>query len=1255
MIESTFFCPYGMPANPKQISERTNKTQMPNISIKDALNKVYMRQKPKTADFNQFCEQLEILKKNIANGKEKKESEEHIKNHIIDFLNDSFYKKTNLVNTKERIDCAIYETRDSNSPVQVLIEVKRPGSNEFPSLKNLNSKAMQEAILYYLRERIKEKNIDLKHIVVTNGEEWFVFDAADFEKLFMSNKDLVKYYKDFEINPTLFSEKTSMFYDEIASPVIDNVKSDLPFAYFDLRLMKSDQQKVQIYKLLSPEHLLRKFVCNDSNELNTPFYNELLYILGLEEVEDGGKKKICRLTVNRQQASFVENAINLIEDDVHIESKQFEIALSLTITWINRILFLKLLEAQLVNYHKGDRDYCFLNIEKIKGFDDLQQLFFKVLAVPTNERKPDVAVKYCNVPYLNSSLFETAEYESSYRISGLRDDNLPIHKQTILRNSRNSKRLDGELPVLEYLFRFLDAYDFGSEPNNDLLTRDDRKTLINASVLGLIFEKINGYKDGSFFTPGFITSYMCRETIRRTVVQKFNDAKGWQCQSFDELYDKDFERDEANQIINSIRICDPAVGSGHFLVSALNELIAIKSDLQILQRTDGRRLKNKIIIENDELMVYDEDGEPFVYNPKNEESLLVQQSLFEEKRAIIENCLFGVDINPNSVNICRLRLWIELLKNAYYKADGEFETLPNIDINIKCGNSLVSYYPVKIGEPISKDDNLASEIKKYKASVKAYKYENNKIQKQIVNKAINEIKRKLTPGIQLRLELENADIVENKRNAEMNIYRNSMEWMIEFPEVLDEKGRFLGFDVVIGNPPYIKEYDNKSAFDGFREKSPYYVGKMDLWHGFACFGLDLTKPNGYLNFIAQNNWTTNGGAALMREKIRKDAVIVQMLDFFDYMIFKSESGEGKQKSAGASIQTMVMLFQRNANTDNYSIDFRTIIEGSQKTKKTDVVDLLNNTNTTKNEIYTPVFNRNNYKNKSFTFSTNEEILDKIADNKVYLQENEATNGIHTHHDCVTKKIHTEFPDLEIGRAIFVLTTQNLNNLQLEDKEKSLIKPYFSSDEIMRYYTIPENKNWIIYTGSEYKSEHSLDNMPHLKQHLDAVRKAITSDNKPYGLHRAREVRFFKGEKIVSLRKCVDKPCFSYSDFDCYVPAMYYVIKTSRWNMKFLTGILNSSLIAYWLRKKGKMQGSNYQVDKEPLKNIPLPLVTTDQQQPIIDLVEQILAAKKQDTQADTSELEKKIDLLVYHLYNLTYDEAKMIDETITEEDFTAAK
>ncbi|WP_287075699.1 hypothetical protein [Microcystis sp. M_QC_C_20170808_M3Col] len=484
----------------------------------------------------------------------------------------------------------------------------------------------------------------------------------------------------------------------------------LTYTYFDLReytqtIRDDEHNLISLYKIFSPEHLLKLPFANDSNSLDKNFYSELLHIIGLTEIKEGGKKLIQRLQpAARQPGSLLENAISQVESLDKIsrlpnpeefgeteEERLFNIGLELGITWINRILFLKLLEAQIIRYHRGDKSLGFLNLSKIADFDDLNRLFFSVLAKKQSERSKDIQNIYTQVPYLNSSLFEPTELEqSTIVISNLRSENLEIFVGTVLKDSQGKKRT-GEINALAYLFEFLNAYDFSSEGGEAI--QEDNKTLINASVLGLIFEKINGYKDGSFFTPGFITMYMCRETIRRAVIEKFNQSQGWDCQTIEDVYNRIKDKTAANAIINSLKICDPAVGSGHFLVSALNEIIAIKSELQILVDKEGKTLRDyRVEVVNDELIVTDDDGNIFEYNPRNRESQRVQETLFQEKQRLIEGCLFGVDINPNSVKICRLRLWIELLKNAYYKADNELETLPNIDINIKVGNSLISRF-----------------------------------------------------------------------------------------------------------------------------------------------------------------------------------------------------------------------------------------------------------------------------------------------------------------------------------------------------------------------------------------------------------------------------------------------------------------------------------------------------------------------------------------------------------------------------------
>lgn len=449
--------------------------------------------------------------------------------------------------------------------------------------------------------------------------------------------------------------------------------------------------------------------------------------MGLEE--RGDKHQIQRLDPKqRQNYTIFEQAYTLLSDYEVSESivtekivdERFETALGLVIVWINRILFMKLLESQLIAFNGNKKKYAFF--EKLTDFAMMHYLFCKVMAIPEEERSDEMKTRFGEVPYLNSSLFELTEIEKRYfPISSLRDSEVTIMKNSCLRDKKG-KVAKGKIHILDYLKRFLDSYDFGADAG------ESGKTIINASVLGLIFEKINGYRDGSFFTPGYITSYLCHETLRRCVTDKYNERYGTSYNTFVDLVeDFDFtnktKRDEVNELINSIRVCDPAVGSGHFLVSALNEFIAIKWELKVLKTIDGRRFKYRVDIEDDELVVTDVDGE-LRYDPNDEESQLVQETLFNEKRTIIENCLFGVDLNPNSAEICQLRLWIELLKNAYYfkGEDGKrhLQTLPNIDINIKCGNSLVMKYTLNAPiDRVLRGANIT--MRDYKNHVSDYK------------------------------------------------------------------------------------------------------------------------------------------------------------------------------------------------------------------------------------------------------------------------------------------------------------------------------------------------------------------------------------------------------------------------------------------------------------------------------------------------------------------------------------------------------
>ncbi len=234
-------------------------------------------------------------------------------------------------------------------------------------------------------------------------------------------------------------------------------------------------------------------------------------------------------------------------------------------------------------------------------------------------------------------------------------------------------------------------------------------------------------------------------------------------------------------------------------------------------------------------------------------------------------------------------------------------------------------------------------------------------------------------------------------------------------------------------------------------------------------------------------------------------------------------------------------------------------------------------------------------------------------------------------------------NFKIGDGIFVLSDNEVKVIGFSEKELALIKPFYTTSELQRWYGNPENKKWVIYTDSSFRDKKKIEDYPNIKTHLDQFKKVITSDNKPYGLHRARDEYFFIGEKVIVVRKCT-QPTFTYTDFDTYVSATFYVIKTERISHKYLAGLLNSSLIAFWLRHRGKMQGNNYQIDKEPIIDLPILEPSQSEQKEIINTVDQIIKIIKTDNKSPkVYELEKQIDQLVYQLYGLTPEEIKIVE------------
>ncbi len=1326
------------------------------ITPKKALNKAFLKVKISRNDLDQFTNNLTKLLDNINEN----ESEEFHKNLVTDFLKNTYYQPNYFINTKGRNDLVIHNGKDAKSTVGVILELKKP-ANKFVGVNGRsplhNQKALQELLLYYLRERITANNLEIKHLIVTNVYQWFIFDAQNFDKYFAQNKELVKQFTDFE-NKRLAIKITDLFYQEIAQKAIALVENELTFTYFDLyphppthhqpkgeegidietrlpspsgrgvggegdsrlpspsgRGVGGEGDLITLYKIFSPEHFLKLSFVNDSNSLDKNFYNELLYIIGLTEVKQGSKKLIQREKItNRNKSSLLENAITQLVSLSklhHLENTQeygeteeeqlFNLGLELVITWVNRILFLKLLESQLINYNCRDviynvSTYSFLNLDKIKNYGELNSLFFRVLAVKNNDRDEDIREKFAYIPYLNSSLFEVSDIENKTIVIGnLTEENLPLFSATVLKDNQG-KKCSGKINSLQYLFEFLNSYDFGeSSPplkgglggvnGGSEILKEDNKTLINASVLGLIFEKINGYKDGSFFTPGFITMYMCRETIRRAILQKFNEIKGWNCENIDQLYDLITDKKEANSIVNNIKICDPAVGSGHFLVSALNELIAIKSELKILLDKEGKTLRDyDIEVVNDELIITDDDGNLFQYNPQSKESQRIQETLFHEKQTLIENCLFGVDINQNSVKICRLRLWIELLKNAYYipfrtpldpplqmgerekrmlpsppaplpqgegrmlpsppaplpqgegrmlpsppaplpQGEGRMlQTLPNLDINIKCGNSLISKFQLNSDlKKVLKQSQ--SNIESYKNAVKNYKNATNKQEKRELVRLINNLKwtfrdtlteskpkkaklRKLAGELynlehQISLfegskaEKKAREKQRNKLNNEVDkltveieeldigkIYQKAFEWRFEFPEVLDNEGNFVGFDVIIGNPPYI--FARNSNEKGFTLSSKAYLYnnyelaeyQVNLYPLFIEKGCLLLKENGCFAYITPNNWLTINTNKNLRYFIlnKSNIKVINCLgQIFD----------------NAAVDTSLIIFDNYKSESKISLleytDRFNLIKETETNYFLNQKDYLININILKNDDAFNLINK--IENKSV-------LLKSIADVKSALKAYEIGKG----NPPQTKEMKQE--------RIYHSQTQI---------DKSYLK-YLKGKDVCRYY-LGWSGEYLKYGKNlaEHKGNFNLFSTPRI-----LVRQIPSKP--PYCINAS-----FTEETILNDLNSMN------------------VINITI-EPELVLGVLNSRLISYWfVHKFGKLQRGTFpQFKVNELAIFPIPKNLEKQRFNLINLVTQIITLKKSNPHTNTSELEREIDLLVYELYGLTEEEIAIIENNL---------
>ncbi|WP_120998190.1 DUF7149 domain-containing protein [Helicobacter pylori] len=1190
-----------------------------HISLKDFIKK-HNPQEPKKETIENFEKEINSLLENAK----RQDGEEFQKNEINKFLKNAYGYNCN---TRKKVDSAIYV----DGEVRVLIEVKAlDNKTEFPkNRENPLSKAFCQMVLYFLEEIEKEKNNSLKHTIICNVHEFFLFDCKDL--LFLEkDKRINKFYENYAKKEGTDSSKPK-FYQDLEQYLQEDFQGELRYTHFNL----SDDFKELplIYQVLSQEVLLKQKKTLDANTLNKDFYEELLYILGLEEQNDKGKILIKPSRTQNSLSDALKKKYNNLDD---------EEVMALLIAWNNRILFLRLLESLLISFKHFEDP--FLTIENFENFNALNTLFFEVLAKKNSESSKEIKESKIlgKIPYLNSSLFDKTPLElKGYEIKLLDNKKLEIYKNSVLKKHENYQEKK-ELPLLEYFFAFLRLYKFTTIPKDIKDNTDTSESrLINPSVLGLVFEKLNGYKEGSFYTPSFITSYMCKESITPIVLDKFNATYQWDCENLKALrekIDRNFSNEKAKEYLNTLltlRICDPAVGSGHFLVSALNEMVWIAYELGLI----ASLYRHELRLENDEIIIHHaQTGEIFNYkkpHSENDPHHHIQKELFELKKDIIENCLFGVDINPNSCEITKLRLWIELLKYSYYifekgKNTNALETLPNIDINIKCANSLIFNFPLNskltIGQTLEFSKNLKAEIKEYKNSVMLYKEglgEKTKILQNIaklksliINYFIeqHQAKRHLKESLKAFISeygdevfdlstafgmemLKIARLKENnyrfnptltkKQPSPIGVEANRLlikikecyetlenlknskafEWRFEFPEVLDDEGDFLGFDCIIGNPPYmqVKKGLYSSIFYPFSEGKD--IGKQNTYKVFIELGFNLTKQKGLISLITQSSIMCDCSAQFTRELLLKYCQIHYFVEF-----------NKKQKLFSNVIQGVCILeFLKDRPSKEHAFKIA-----------------INNTQIQMNQIQYEQIKQDEIL-KFFPLyeiplikSGEMEIVRKIKTDKILLR------------DLLEKSLQGN------------INTIHLKAIQVQKETNGRI---YKGANCHRYF---------LDTQYLFAKDNQITQQIFEKNYYQniIVTQNITVTSDAYRIH--ANLIEVKNQEMLFLDTCNLSYC------------------KEREHAKFLVGLLNSRLLDWLFRKTS----TNNHVNLYELETLPIPQITKSNQpiaDKIIALVDKVLALKEKDPKANTQQLEKEIDALVYQLYNLTDEEIKIIE------------
>lgn len=818
----------------------------------------------------------------------------------------------------------------------------------------------------------------------------------------------------------------------------------------------------------------------------------------------------------------------------------------------------------------GDKAYLLHLVERNKGnnrllTEVLKTLFFKTLNEKRTDDKADPLLgDNIKIPYLNGGLFDE--------------------------DSLDKQNIDFPYTYFKDLMEFFAWYNFTIDENDP----DDSEIGIDPEMLGHIFENLlEDNKDkGAFYTPKEIVQYMSRESVCQYLrtctpdtLHAAIDTLVKQKQVEPLLQNRENAR-LVNRALETVKVCDPAIGSGAFPMGVLNVLF------------DCRHLLYGFIGEN----------KPFSYA--------------DIKKQIIQNNIYGVDIEQGAVDIARLRFWLALVVD-----ENEPQPLPNLDYKIMCGDSLLHRFALdapfqdvlkdynrenntnytledyrqwvydytNISDHTQKDDfrNRIEEIK-HAFKTELSKKEKTKIAKvrgAIANLQIEDLfgsnpkdKEKELKKLQKQLktlEQQRDEIISNK------IYEHAFEWRFEFPALLDNEGNFTGFDIVIGNPPY-----GVSIRDNYRKAIVNDLGKVpdfEIYYYFIEIAQKLIETKGILAYIIPNTYLFNNYANEYRKFLLKSWTLIEILDCTKFAIFESATVRNTINIWQNGIIGDSVGYRNTSNVDSFS----SLIE-----KQRDQIKI----------------------NELLKMNQNWGLAFSLSQDKISLVNKIASSG---------KSLSTFFP--EISQGLIAYDKYQGQSQEIIKKRayhfteyRSGLKKWLWGEDVKRYQVVWNGKEYIDYCD---------------------------------GIANPRQPKYFNGKRLL-VREITNPSIYAAvtSDELYNDPAIIIVKDSENYPIEIALAILNSRLATFYHfnHSPKASKGAFPKILVQDIKDFPLPNLSEMLNIYIMKNVD-IVMRGQQKNQANTSAAENNIDNLVYHLYGLSYDEVLIIDPStpITKDEYEA--